>query len=107
MVVVNSTIEYAPYSFQTSGSFRTFCEHSNSSWSMFEPASQASLRKELFNRRRSKMKKATSLKTIGSILYRASYFPKNIFFSKGQENAPGQARGIFCMICKGLEKIAN
>ena len=53
------------------------------------------------------MKKATSLKTIGSILYRASYFPKNIFFSKGQENAPGQARGIFCMICKGLEKIAN
>ena len=42
-------------SFTDIRSLCTFCEHSNSSWGMFEPAQQASLRKELFDRRRSKM----------------------------------------------------
>ena len=72
MVVVNSTIEYAPYSFQTSGSFRTFCEHSNSSWSMFEPAEQASLRKELSDRRRSKMCESDESENYGTVFCRAS-----------------------------------
>ena len=40
---------------QTIGSGGRFCEHSNSFWSMSEPAQQASLRKKLFDRRRSKI----------------------------------------------------
>ena len=71
-----------PSSFSDIGSFRAFCEHSNSSWSMFEPAQQASLRKELFDRRRSKMKKATSLKTKRTSFYLASYIQKVYFWRK-------------------------
>ena len=95
MVVVNSTIEYAPYSFQTSGSFRTFCEHSDSFWSMSEPAKQASLRKKLLIGGAVKSTEATCLSDrticillcvrylnnycISISLIRAKIFPKSTF----------------------------